>query len=104
MRHNQLRDTVASIMKEVCHDVKVEPNLIPIDRGQDLTNYRFSREGNERLDVSGRGVWSPFDCTFVDIEVTHPNCQSNRNLPLQQIFRQHEREKKKRSTSKQCKT
>ena len=96
MRHNHLRDTVASIMKEVCHDVKVEPNLIPIDSGQDLTNYRSSREDNARLDVSGRGAWSPFDCTFVDIRVTHPNCLSNRNLPLQQIFRQHEREKKEK--------
>ena len=81
-------------MKEVCHDVKVEPNLIPIDNGQDLTNYRSSREDNARLDVPGRGVWSPFDCTFVDIRVTHPNCQSNWNLPSNR-YSDSMREKKK---------
>ena len=36
-------------MKEVCHDVRVEPYLIPIE-GESLMN------SNARLDVSGRGV------------------------------------------------
>ena len=84
------------MIKEACHDVKVESNLIPIDSGQDLPNNHSSREDNARLVVTGRGVWSPFDCTIVDIRVTHPNCQSNRNLPRQQIFRQQEREKKEK--------
>ena len=79
-------------MKKVCHDVKVEPNVITIDSSQDLTNYRSSREDNARLDVSGRGVWSPFDCSFVDIRVTHPNCQLNRNLPLQDSMKEKKRE------------
>ena len=78
-------------------------HLIAIDSGQDLSNYRSSREDNARLDVSGRGVWSPFDCTFVDIRVTHPNCQSNRNSPSNR-YSDSMREKKKRSTSKECKT
>ena len=96
MHHLPYHNCLFVSMKEVCHDVKVEPNLILIDSGQDSTNYRSSGEDNARLDVLGRGVWSPFDCTFVDIRVTHPNCQSNRKLPLQQIFRQHERGKKEK--------
>ena len=31
MRHNALRDTEANLMKEVCRDVKVEPELIAIE-------------------------------------------------------------------------
>jgi len=27
-RHNNIRDAIASMMREVCHDVKVEPALI----------------------------------------------------------------------------
>ena len=95
MRHNQIRDTIADVMKEVCHDVQVEPHLIPIE-GESLINSNASTEDNARLDVSGRGVWAPFDRTFIDIRVTHPNCRSNREKPLSLIYQQHENEKKRK--------
>ena len=50
LRHNRIRDLEAELMKEVCHDVKVEPPLIPIEK-------ETGRQGNTakkaRLDVSG---------------------------------------------------
>ena len=46
------------------------------------------------MNVAARGVWSPYDRTFVDIRVTHPNCLSNRDKPLDQIYQQNEKEKK----------
>ena len=95
MRHNQIRDTIADVMKEVCHDVQVEPHLIPIE-GESLINSNASTEDNARLDVSGRGVWAPFDRTFIDIRATHPNCRSNRENPLSLIYQQHENEKKRK--------
>ena len=64
MRHNQIRDTIADVMKEVCHDVRVEPHLIPIE-SESLINSNASTEDNARLDVSGRGVWALFDRTFI---------------------------------------
>ena len=30
MRHNNIRDFEAKLLKEVCRDVKVEPELLPI--------------------------------------------------------------------------
>ena len=30
MRHNEIRDTIASRMKEVCYDVEIEPKLQPL--------------------------------------------------------------------------
>ena len=29
--HNQVRETIADVMKEVCHDVQLEPQLIAIE-------------------------------------------------------------------------
>ena len=34
MRHNALRNAEAMLLKEVCHDVKIEPALIPIEGEQ----------------------------------------------------------------------
>ena len=55
---------------------------------------RTNAAPNARLDVSARGVWSPYDKTFLDIRVTHPNCLSNRDKTLDQLYHQHEKEKK----------
>ena len=35
LRHNMIRDVTARLLKEVCHDVRVEPQLLPIT-GEDL--------------------------------------------------------------------
>ena len=94
MRHNQIRDTIGDVTKEVNHAVQVEPHLIPI--GESLINSNASTEDNARLDISGRGVWAPFDRTFIDIRVTHSNCRSNREKPISFIYQQHENEKKRR--------
>ena len=30
LRHNNIRDTTAKLLEEVCYDVQIEPRLIPI--------------------------------------------------------------------------
>ena len=58
MRHNRIRDLEADIMREVCHNVQVEPELLPIE------NENREVKGNQaekaRLDVSGVGVWGSY--------------------------------------------
>ena len=93
MRHNLIRDTVAEIMKEVCCDVQTSPHLIPVDPG-DLTLAHSNKEPSARLDVSGRGIWSPFDRSFADIRITLPNCPANESKSLKIILLQLEKEKK----------
>ena len=92
MRHNRIRDLEADLMREVCHDVKVEPELLPIE------NER-TRRGNvadkARLDVSGVGVWGSYERTFLDIRIMHPNSPSYLNKPVEQVFITHEQEKKR---------
>ena len=92
LRHNALRNTEAAIITEVCHDVKIEPTLIPVENAQ--LNQGANIQDGARLDVSARGVWSTMDRVFFDIRVTHPNTQSNFPKPTSQIYREHEREKK----------
>ena len=91
LRHNRVRDLEAELMKEVCHDVKVEPELIPIERN---TNRRGNTAEKARLDVSGVGVWGPYEKTFLDIRVMHPNSPSYMNKSIDQLYTEHENEKK----------
>ena len=53
MRHNCIKDLEAEIMQEVCSDVRIEPELMPLDNN-------LMRNGNNaenaRLDVTGIGV------------------------------------------------
>ena len=74
MRHNNLRDVNAEFQKEVCHDVKVEPMLIPIE-GEN-TQIEGAKEDGAHPDISSRGLWSPFERTFYDVQVIHPNSPS----------------------------
>ena len=94
MRHNRVRDMEAALMKEVCHDVRVEPELLPIasDRpaeGENLAN-------KARLDVSGIGVWGAYEKTFLDIRIMHPNSPSYVNKPINDVYALHEEQKKRK--------
>ena len=94
MRHNALRDLEAELMEEVCKDVKTEPQLLPLGE----LNIQLLNGGNRaskgRLDVSGVGVWGAQERTFLDIRITHPNCPTYANKSIDQIYSQHEKEKK----------
>ena len=92
MRHNRIRDLEASILKDVCKDVKVEPQLIPV--GNRVVESTNSAEG-ARLDVSAIGVWSPMERTFLDVRVVHPNSPSYRGKSIKDIYKVHEESKKR---------
>ena len=54
MRPNRVRDLEGELMQEVCSDVKVEPELLPLDN-----NLMCNGNNAEKapLHVSGDGVW-----------------------------------------------
>ena len=91
MRHNAIRDLEGELMKEVCRDVKIEPNLIPVGR-QEMSG--ISSEG-ARLDVSGVGVWGTHERTFLDVNIFHPNCDSYINEEIDKTYIDHENRKKR---------
>ena len=41
------------------------------------------------------GVWAPMEKTFLDIRVMHPNCPTYINKEISQVYKTHEREKKR---------
>ena len=93
MRHNKVRDLEAELMREVCNDVRVEPELLPLDNDLAVINGNMAQKA--RLDVSGNGVWGPQERTFLDIRIMHPNSPSYLDKDITQVYRQHEREKKR---------
>ena len=91
MRHNMIRDLEANILKDVCKDVRIEPELLPIV-GTSTSSNNLALKA--RLDVSAVGVWSPMERTFLDVRVVHPNCPTNRGKTIEKIYEKNEKEKK----------
>ena len=91
MRHNRIRDFEALLLKDVCKDVKVEPELLPLGNSS-VTSSNNSDKA--RLDVSCVGFWSPMERTFIDVRVVHPNSPSYRSKKIEKVYEQHEKEKK----------
>ena len=92
MRHDAVRDIEAELLREVCHDVRVELVLLPTRVAQHQSS---STADKARLDVSAVGLWSPFEKTFIDVRIFHPNASSYLHKSLSTVYMEHEREKKR---------
>ena len=55
--HNEVRDLVANVMKDVLQDVEVEPKLLPY-QGEDLEGKTANRANEARLDIHAKGFWT----------------------------------------------
>jgi len=71
MRHNQVRNSEARIIREVCRDVQTEPTLLPINEND--YERKVNTADNARLDTTARGLWNSCEETFFDIRITHPS-------------------------------
>ena len=88
-RHDDVRDLLANLLKEVCHDVQVEPHL------QTLTGEALNGGANSsdeaRLYVSVRSFWQWGQRAFYDVRIfKEPPDQK-----LDTAFRSNENEKKR---------
>ena len=91
LRHNKIRDLNADFLQQACYDVKIEPDLLPIE------SNRIGISGNTtdkaRLDIAARGLWGPFQRTMFDVRVFHPHAPSNSTKSLASLYQNNEREK-----------
>ena len=95
LRHNEIRDITASLLTEVCSDVRVEPDLQPVTPNQ-LDGASANSQDGARLDLSANGVWGGrYEKTFFDVRVFNPIAPSNRGQTPAAAYRKHEREKKR---------
>ena len=78
-------------MRKVCHDVRTEPKLQPVD-GEVID----SLDGDEaKPDIRARGFWRKGQYAFFDVKVSNVNAQSYRNTDLKKVYGNMEREKKR---------
>ena len=83
-----MRDLFASLLKDVCHDVEVEPHLQTLT-GEVLTSSANSSD-EARLDVSARGFWQSGQRAF--FYVFNPFAKSHLNQKLDTAFSSNENE------------
>ena len=95
LRHNELRDITASLMKEVCHNVTIEPILQPLS-GETLHPRSAILDDNARSDVRAEGFWS---CrqqhAYFDVKVFNPVAATYRNKSLQSCYHRLEAGKRR---------
>ena len=94
IRHNEIRDFTAQVLREVCQDVEVEPLLTPLTGEQ--FHYRTANTDDcARLDISARGVWTRGSRAFFDVRVFNPLAPSYRNQTILAAHKTNENEKKR---------
>ena len=82
LRHNEVRDTTAKLLKRVANNVSIEPHLLPLT-GEALRYRSAITEDQARLDVAASGVWGGrFERPFIDVRVFNPFASSNRSASL----------------------
>ena len=92
IRHNEVRDLTASMLREVCHDVSTEPLLLPLN-GEHM-RYRTANTTNEaRVDVGARGFWTRGQKAYFDIRIFDPMAACHRELSLEAAHNRNEQEK-----------
>ena len=73
LRHNEIRDSLATLLDEVCHDVEIEPKLQSLEGNKTTTT-----EDDARLDIKANGLWGGrFSRTFFDVKIfNNPHAKS----------------------------
>ena len=69
MRHSEIHDTFAKIMRDVCYDVEIEPKLQTLE-GESFEYRTTCTEDEARLDIKASGFWDSRFCrTFFDVKI-----------------------------------
>ena len=92
IRHNEIRDFEANLLKKVCTDTEIEPPL------QSLSNEVVDSLDGDRChpDIRARGFWRKGQNAYFDVKVSNINSDSYKNLPPHKVYEKHEREKRRK--------
>ena len=94
LRHNNVRNLTANMLKEVCSDVAIEPPLIELT-GENF-KLKSTKTGDEsRTDICARGFWIKGQQAFFDVRVFDPNASCYLHQSMQQCYIKNENEKKR---------
>ena len=102
MSNNEIRETFATLMSEVCFDVEIEPKL-QLLQGERFVNNSTITDEDARLDIKANGLWgSRSSRTFCDVKVFNPHAKTSRRLP-KDAYNFHESQKLKIPTESSTK-
>ena len=94
--HNEVRNITSSLLSEVCSNVTVEPQLLPLT-GEELSFRSANCDSNAQLDIAANGAWGcRFEKPFFSVRVFNPFSKCNMETPLPETYRQHKNEKKRK--------
>ena len=93
VRHNDPTDFIATCMKEVHHDVELEPPLQPLT-GEQLHLRTANTDSGARADLRVKGFWTDSSNAFSDTRVFYPHAPSYRARSLPSLYRRFRRRKK----------
>ena len=94
IRHNELRDLTAKFLTEVCHNVAVEPHLMPVSG--EILPTSANKEDGARPDIVAMGFWGDRkQKAFFDVKVFNPLARSYRDLTLTHCYEKCEKMKKR---------
>ena len=79
--HNEIRDLTFGMLKELCHNVSVEPSLQPL-RGEHFENRSTRTDEGDKLDIAADSFWESGRRTFFDIRVFNPIAATKGKLSL----------------------
>ena len=99
--HNDRKDLTAKLLSEVCHDVQVEPTLLPLT-GERMEHHSAIKTNEARLDIKARGFWIGEQQAFLDIRIFDPNACRYSNSSLSQCYATNEKEKSITITNEFC--
>ena len=89
-----IRDVTAKLLNEVCHDVRVETQLLPVT-GESFKETSANRSCEARLDISARSVWITSQKAFLDVRVFNPLAGRYGNSNISKAYEINEKEKKR---------
>jgi len=96
LRHDEVRNVTATMLREVAHDVALEPSLQPLS-GETFNLKSVTTDAQARVDVAASGLWGGrFERTFIDVRVFNPWAPSNQKPTLAAAYDFQERVKRRK--------
>ncbi len=94
MRHDEIRDMLATEMRKNYKDVETEPRLSSLT-GESLYPRSANTRDDARSDIRARGFWCRQQNAFFDIRVFYPHASSYLHRSLPSLFQSMEKRKKR---------
>ena len=95
LRHNEIRDTFAKLLGDVCNDIEIEPKLQPLE-GETFGNKSTSTDDEARLDIEASGLFDSRFCrTFFDVKIFNLFANSC-SKQYQEAYKHHKASKKRK--------